>query len=107
MILREISFERFIFTCTACDHDWGSDYDVQHVEDGHGHGRDYFFRDGLHCPDPTGLGETKCPRCGRTPVRTRLGDRRTSPAVKGVIPEAAGATTMPTQAAAPPLSDAR
>jgi hypothetical protein len=81
MILREISLDQFSFTCTGCGHGWGADFDVQHVEDGHGHARDYFFRDGLHCSDPTGLGETTCPQCGRASVLARLSARRASPAV--------------------------
>jgi hypothetical protein len=92
MILREISFERFIFTCTGCDHAWVADYDVQHVEDGHGHERDYFFRGGLHCSDPTGLGETTCPNCGRTSV---------------IAHHSAGHTSTAARATAPVLSDTR
>lgn len=111
MILREISFEHFLFTCTGCDHAWVADYDVQHVEDGHGHERDYFFRDGLHCSDPTGLGETTCPRCGRASVRAHLSAGQASPAVTdkareglGEIPALAHTAA---RAAAPLLSDPR
>ncbi len=103
MILKEISFERFIFTCTGCDHAWEADYDVQHVEDGHGHERDYFFRHQLHCPDPTGPGAMTCPNCGRASVRTHNYGLRTSPAATGMIPERPGATTTPTQKATAPL----
>ena len=105
MILRETSFERFIFTCSGCDHVWDADYDVQHVEDGHGHERDYFFRHQLHCPDPTGLGETTCPHCGRASVRTHHGDLRTSAAVKGMIPAKTGPTAILTRTITPVLPD--
>lgn len=84
MILREILFDRFTFTCTGCDHAWSTDYDVQHVEDGHGHERDYFFRHGLLCSDPTGPGETTCPHCGRTSV---LAHHDARPAAPDRVPE--------------------
>jgi hypothetical protein len=96
MILKEISVERFIFTCTGCGHAWVADYDAQHVEDGHGHARDYFFRDGVQCPDPTGPGETICPHCGRASVLAHLSARRASPAVTDKAPEGPG--EMPTSA---------
>lgn len=81
MILKETSFDRFIFTCTGCDHVWDVDYDVQHVEDGHGHERDYFFRDQLHCPDPTGLGQTVCPDCGRSAVIAHVSSSHAIPTI--------------------------
>jgi hypothetical protein len=86
MILKENSFERFIFNCTGCDHAWVADYDIQHVEDGHGHERDYFFRAQVHCPDPTGLGETTCPCCGRASI---LALRSARPTDRAVTNEAA------------------
>ncbi len=111
MILREISFDRFIFTCTGCDHAWGADYDVQHVEDGHGHERDYFFRGGLLCSDPTGLGETTCPHCGRTSVLAHLSARQANPAVTEKSPEGPDEMPAPARtgalAAAPLFSGAR
>ncbi|MGY2747466.1 hypothetical protein ACVWZ8_004648 [Arthrobacter sp. UYCu723] len=87
MILKENSFERFNFNCTGCDHAWVADYDVQHVEDGHGHERDYFFRAQLHCPDPTGLGETTCPRCGRASILACRSVPPTDQAVANKAPE--------------------
>jgi hypothetical protein len=87
MILRESSFDRFNFNCTGCDYAWVADYDVQHVEDGHGHERDYFFRAQLHCPDPTGPGETTCPRCGRASILACRSRQPTDQAVAKKAPE--------------------
>ncbi len=81
MILKEVSVERFAFTCRGCRHACSADYDIQHVEDDYGHARDYFFRDGVPCANPTGPGITLCPRCGRNTVDTQLTHRRASPAV--------------------------
>lgn len=81
VIIKEVSVERLEFTCPVCRRVWASDYDVQHVEDGHGHDRDYYFHDGLPCPDPTVAGATSCPGCGRAHVLARLLARRASPAV--------------------------
>lgn len=103
MIHKEISFERFVFTCTGCGHAWEADYDVQHVEDDHGHERDYFFRHQLHCSDPTGPGATTCPNCGRSSVMAHHDDPRTSPAAKCMGPEESVVKTNPTHATAPVL----
>ncbi len=81
MILKEISVERLQFTCGGCGHTWSTDYDVQHVEDGVGHDRDYYFHDGLPSPDPTTPGGQLCPRCGRATLWVELVARRSSPAV--------------------------
>lgn len=104
MILRETSFDRFIFTCTGCDHVWDVDYDVQHVEDGHGHERDYFFRDQLHCPDPTGLGQTVCPDCGRSAVTAHVSSRQASSAIPGKAPENPGEMPAPVRSTIPVLA---
>lgn len=82
MIMKEVSVERLEFTCSGCGRVWSSDYDVQHVQDGHGHDRDYYFHDGLPCPDPTATGALSCPGCGRAHVFARLLARRASPAVR-------------------------
>jgi ribosomal protein S27AE len=100
MILKENSLERFNFVCTRCDHAWVADYDVQHVEDGHGHERDYFFRAQLHCPDPTGLGETTCPRCGRASILASRSTQSTHQAVANKAPERQVETTAPDYATA-------
>ncbi|WP_238384891.1 hypothetical protein [Segeticoccus rhizosphaerae] len=81
MVLREVSVERLGFSCGGCGHKWVLDYDVQHVEDGHGHDRDYYFHEGLPCPDPTAPGAVLCPGCGRGHVAVELLARRASPAV--------------------------
>ncbi|PRZ44319.1 hypothetical protein CLV47_101445 [Antricoccus suffuscus] len=81
MILKEVSVERFAFTCQGCWHEWQADYDLQHVEDSYGHAKDYFFRDGVRCTDPTGAGVTLCPQCGRSTVSARLTHRRATPVV--------------------------
>ncbi|HEX5495656.1 MAG TPA: hypothetical protein VFX70_13885 [Mycobacteriales bacterium] len=73
--------ERLAFTCGGCGQSWSADYDVQHVEDGHGHDRDYYFLNGVPCPDPTGPGAVLCPGCGRAHVTVELTARRASPAV--------------------------
>ena len=62
MVLKEVSVERLAFTCGGCGQSWSADYDVQHVEDGHGHDRDYYFLDGVPCPDPTGAAGRYCAR---------------------------------------------
>ncbi|HET7305448.1 MAG TPA: hypothetical protein VFJ12_12965 [Segeticoccus sp.] len=64
----------------GCGQTRKTDYDVQHVEDGHGHDRDY-FHDGLPCPDPTAPGAVLCPGCGRPHVAVELLARRASPVV--------------------------
>src|SRR5512132_1182047 len=53
MIRSELLIEEFRFTCANCAHVWSVAYDVRHVEDGHGHERDYFFRHHQPSADPT------------------------------------------------------
>lgn len=82
MILREVSVEQLRFTCGGCGQAWSVDYDVQHVEDGHGHDRDYYFHDGRLTPDPTSPGEVMCPRCGRTAlIAVKVTARRATPVI--------------------------
>jgi hypothetical protein len=81
MIVKELAVERYIFSCPGCQAAWTFDYDVQHVEDGHGHQWDYFFRDGLPAVNPTVTRAVACPRCGRTQLYARLGARRATPLV--------------------------
>lgn len=107
MILREVSIERLAFTCGGCGHSWSGDYDVQHVEDGHGHLRDYYFFDGVPCPDPTTTGNVLCPRCGCATLWVELTARRASTAVTDTHAGDPGATPSAqwrtAHAAAPPL----
>lgn len=92
MILKELSVERFTFTCTVCTNTWDVDYDVQHVEDGHGHQHDYYFRDGLPATDPGAAQPATCPKCGDIRVQgARLSARRVTPAVM-LDPDAATST---------------
>jgi hypothetical protein len=80
MILKEIAVERFTFTCANCEFAWIVDYDVQHVEDGHGHQHDYFFFNGLPSIDPTAPDSAICPTCHTAHVFARLTARRATPA---------------------------
>jgi len=111
MILNEISVERLSFTCTKCGAIWTADYDVQHVQDGFGHDRDYYSHDGLPCHDPTAPGNTLCRACGRRTVRVAVAARRVIPAVtdihnddRGTRPDAGKAAE---RAAAPLLGGTR
>lgn len=99
MILKEVSVERFAFTCAGCGNTWAADYDIQHVQDGYGHLRDYFFHNGLACPDPTAAGEAVCPVCGRTRIIVELTARRSSPAVTGATPAHPGVAVTPQRTA--------
>jgi len=100
MFLREVSVERLVFSCGGCGHTWSTDYDVQHVEDGHGHLRDYYFDDGVPCPDPFASGTVVCPRCGRTTLWVELTARRASPAIADTRPGDLGSTPTPARTAA-------
>ena len=81
MLLKELSVERFAFDCPGCKHEWAVDYDVQHVEDGHGHQLDYYYRNGLASLSPLGPGAVNCPACGRHQTRAKLTSRRVTPVV--------------------------
>lgn len=67
--------ERYSFTCVHCRHHWSAEYEVRHVEDGHGHEHDYYSRDGLPVVTPTAPGGPCCPQCGAHWV---------SPAIQGL-----------------------
>lgn len=68
VIVNEVSVERVSFTCRGCGKTWSGDYDAQHVEDGYGPDRRYYFYDGLPRPDPSTPGAATCPHCGPSPV---------------------------------------
>jgi hypothetical protein len=111
MILKEIAVEQFTFTCGNCDYTWIVDYDVQHVEDGHGHQHDYFFCNGQPTVDPTAPVSVICPTCQTTHVRAQLTARRATPAA-GADTHAAPATRPSARLTAerdeaPPLHAAR
>ena len=91
MILKEIAVERFTFSCASCGHTWVVDFDVQHVEDGHGHLHDYFSRNGQPCADPTAPRSVICSACRTTHVQARSTARRSTPAVNVGAPEAPSA----------------
>jgi len=63
-MLKELAVTRFRFTCAHCGHNWTVDYDVQHVEDGHGQAWDYYSLNGSPVTAPTAPGVVRCPACG-------------------------------------------
>ena len=81
MIQRELLVEEFLFTCAHCAHAWSVEYDVQHVEDGHGHECDYFFLHQHPSADPKGPQDVTCPACHSTQVGAKLITQRAVPPV--------------------------
>ena len=81
-MLKEVAVERYRFTCSGCGHTWSADYDVQHVEDGHGSTWEYYSLNGIPVPSPTARGATSCPRCGATWIHFQLLAVRTVPLVE-------------------------
>jgi hypothetical protein len=71
-LLRELAVERYRFTCAGCGNSWTADYDVQHVEDGHGLLWEYHSLNGVPVPAPTAPGSLMCPRCGATWIHVQL-----------------------------------
>ena len=78
-MLKDVAVERYRFTCAGCGHVWSTDYDVQHVEDGHGLTWEYYSLNGIPVPSPTGPGALSCPRCGATWIHLQLVAVRTVP----------------------------
>jgi hypothetical protein len=78
-VLKEVAVERYRFTCAGCGHAWSADYDVQHVEDGHGLTWEYYSLNGIPVPSPTAPGTLSCPRCGATWIHFQLDAVRTVP----------------------------
>jgi len=67
MIVKEITVERFALFCRGCSRSWTEDYQIHHVQDGHGHDSEYYFYNGLPTLNP--LAERLiCPTCRRTAV---------------------------------------
>jgi hypothetical protein len=63
-MFRELSQTRITFVCGHCAHEWVTDYEIRHVEDGHGHSADYYARNGLPAVSPLAIGGVSCPECG-------------------------------------------
>ena len=78
-MLKELAVERYRFTCSGCGHVWSTDYDVQHIEDGHGLTWEYYSLNGIPVPSPTARGTLSCPRCGATWIHFELVAVRTVP----------------------------
>jgi hypothetical protein len=78
-LIKEVAVERYGFTCAGCGHAWSTDYDVQHVEDGHGLTWEYYSLDGIPVLSPTAPGTLSCPRCGATWIHVDLVAVRTVP----------------------------
>ncbi len=78
-MLKEVAVERYRFTCAGCGHVWSTDYDVQHVEDGHGLTWEYHSLNGIPVPSPAARGSLSCPRCGATWIHVELVAVRTVP----------------------------
>ena len=81
-MLKELAVERYRFTCAGCGHVWSADYDVQHVEDGHGVTWEYYSLNGMPVPSPTARGSQSCPRCGATWIQFELAAVRAVPLVE-------------------------
>jgi len=71
-MLRNLSLDRFRFGCPCCGHDWTVDYQVQHVDDGHGVALDCYSLRERPVTAPTARGVVCCPRCGAGPVHVEL-----------------------------------
>jgi len=94
-MLKELGVERFRFTCAHCQYTWITDYDVQHVEDGHGHDCAYYSLNGVPVTAPTAPAAYLCPGCGASRIQVTLIARRDIPLAPD--PAAAGDTTWPLQ----------
>ena len=81
-MLKEVAVERYRFTCPGCGHTWSADYDVQHVDDGHGVTWEYYSLNGIPVESPAARGSLCCPRCGATWIHFELDAVRTVPLVE-------------------------
>lgn len=95
-MLKELAVTRFRFGCAHCGHGWTVDYEVQHVEDGHGHTWDYYSLNGSPVTAPTAPGVVRCAACGAIPVHVDLIATRQIPLVG-----TAGSSAGPTELAEP------
>ena len=71
-VLKQLAVERFRFSCRGCGHAWSDEYDVQHIEDGHGVTWEYYSLGGVPVTAPTAPGSVDCPRCGASGVIHQL-----------------------------------
>jgi transcription elongation factor Elf1 len=71
-MLQEMSVDRFRFSCPHCGHRWLADYELRHVEDGHGEAWDCYSRDGHRVTAPTARGVVCCTGCGAGLVHVEL-----------------------------------
>ncbi len=96
-MLKELAVTRYRFGCPHCGQTWTADYDVQHVEDGHGHAWDYYSLNGSPVTAPTAPGVVCCPDCGASRLHIELIATRPIPVVQS--PAAAEESTVPRQPA--------
>lgn len=96
-VLKELTVTRFRFRCAHCGRSWTADYDVQHVEDGHGHAWDYYSLNGSPVTAPTASGVVCCPDCGASRVHVELIAARPIPLAQA--PAAGEEATVPRQPA--------
>lgn len=85
-MFRELSQTRITFVCGHCEHEWAVDYEIRHVEDGHGHSADYYVRDGLPALSPLAVGGVCCPRCGALHLVQHAVTIHLTPATTGGVP---------------------
>ncbi len=71
-MLTEASIDRFRFGCGHCGHVWTLDYQVRHVEGGHGWSLDCYSRLGCRVTAPTSPGNVRCPQCQGQAVSVQL-----------------------------------
>lgn len=83
----ELGVERFRFTCAHCQHTWITDYDVQHVEDGHGHDCAYYSLNGVPVTAPNAPTAALCPSCGASRIQVTLIARRDIPLAPDPAPD--------------------
>src|SRR3954465_2100860 len=78
-MLKDVAVERYRFTCAGCGHAWSTDYDVQHVEDGHGLTWEYYSLNGIPVPSPTAPEPPSGRRGGAPGIHFELIAARTVP----------------------------
>lgn len=80
-MLVESSVDRFLFACRNCGNAWEVDYQVRHVDDGHGWTWDCYSRNGCRVTAPTSPGVVRCPRCEGQAIRVQFMTTRDDPEV--------------------------